>query len=289
MQKKLLKLKLGRKVAPPTGTILLILVNFLFFYYLSSTFAGTPADVYPYALKWSNPITYFTYSFVHLWPVHLFANLLFLSIFGAIIESKIGTVHFLLFYFVGAILTGLLAQAFDFVTLGRIFVIVGSSGAIFTLLGAAIAARPIFSLITYLILGLLIVPYALSTTIHEQQDATLEHAETTQKVAETKITIAEQKYQSGELTKQQTEQIISENIRVKEEAKFVVETIEEAKVREETVRTAEATHIIGLFTGLILILLIEPSLITEWERRAEKIVKFLEKKKITKLFKRKKA
>ncbi|MFH1786958.1 MAG: rhomboid family intramembrane serine protease [archaeon] len=277
MRKRLSISRLTKQPSPPVATILLILINILFFYYLSSTLVGTPSDVYPYALKYSRPLTYFTYSFVHLWPVHLFANLLFLSLFGAIIESRMGPYRFLMFYFVGAIVTGLLAQAVDYATLGRLFVIVGASGAIFTLLGAAIAVRPVFSLAAYLILGLVVVPYGVSSTVHAQQELSLAEAQAGQAVAEQNIEIAQGRYESGYISEPQMQEIVAENTEIKEQAEFIIVSVQEAQTREQYVKTAESTHAIGLFVGLILILVMEPGILKDWERRAELIVRFFER------------
>lgn len=83
--------------------------------------------------------------FLHGSWYHLMSNLLFLFIFGRVVEDKFGIIKMLLIYFGSAIISDLISSAFGF---GGI----GASGAIAGLISTAILIKPFY--LTYLILGI---------------------------------------------------------------------------------------------------------------------------------------
>ncbi|HEY82194.1 MAG TPA: rhomboid family intramembrane serine protease [Dehalococcoidia bacterium] len=86
----------------------------------------------------SRPWTILTSMFVHAGLWHIFANMLTLYFFGSYLARLVGNGKFLLVYFGGGILGGIL-----FVLLAFPFsVAVGASGAVFALAGALVVMRP---------------------------------------------------------------------------------------------------------------------------------------------------
>ena len=86
----------------------------------------------------SRPWTILTSMFVHGGFWHIFANMLTLFFFGNAMLRLVGTGRFLIVYFGGGILGGIL-----FILLASPFsVAVGASGAVFALAGALVVMRP---------------------------------------------------------------------------------------------------------------------------------------------------
>lgn len=83
--------------------------------------------------------------FMHLSLAHLLGNLLFLYVFGRVVEAELGSAKLALVYFSSAIISTLIAAAFD---QGGI----GASGAIAGLIATAILLRPFY--ITYILAGI---------------------------------------------------------------------------------------------------------------------------------------
>lgn len=81
-----------------------------------------------------NPWSIVSYLFIHADPLHIIFNMISLLLFGLIIEQKLGSSEFLLYYFVIGILSGVLI-AFVHPLLGwGETPVVGSSGAIYGLM-----------------------------------------------------------------------------------------------------------------------------------------------------------
>lgn len=86
----------------------------------------------------SRPWTILTSMFVHASFWHIFANMLTLYFFGTYLSRLVGRGKFLMVYFGGGILGGIL-----FILLAPpLSVAVGASGAIFALAGALVVLRP---------------------------------------------------------------------------------------------------------------------------------------------------
>jgi membrane associated rhomboid family serine protease len=86
----------------------------------------------------SRPWTILTSMFVHASFWHIFANMLTLYFFGTYLSRLVGRGRFLMVYFGGGILGGIL-----FILLAPpLSVAVGASGAIFALAGALVVLRP---------------------------------------------------------------------------------------------------------------------------------------------------
>jgi len=92
----------------PTGTILLIVVNFITFFL---TAAGLKSD--GWLLQFGNglhPTEWILSSFLHFGPWHLLGNMFYLWVFGLVVEGKIGTSRFLGLYFLLSFVNGFLEQ-----------------------------------------------------------------------------------------------------------------------------------------------------------------------------------
>lgn len=86
----------------------------------------------------SRPWTILTSMFVHGGFWHIFANMLTLYFFGSYLSRLVGSGKFLIVYFAGGILGGIL-----FLLLAPpLSIAVGASGAVFALAGALVLMRP---------------------------------------------------------------------------------------------------------------------------------------------------
>jgi membrane associated rhomboid family serine protease len=127
------------------GTALLLVAN-LVIYFISigwteeffKSMIFTPDKLFqlPQAASW----------FLHANPTHLIGNLIFLFIFGRVVERRFGFFKFLLIYFCAAITSDLIA--------GLVFGQggIGASGAIAGLIAAAIIIAPFY--LTYVVFGI---------------------------------------------------------------------------------------------------------------------------------------
>lgn len=75
----------------------------------------------------------FTYMFVHGGFSHLLFNMLSLFIFGSMVERRIGSKEFLLFYLLTGLFSGI-ASFFSYYLAGTNVILVGASGAIYGVL-----------------------------------------------------------------------------------------------------------------------------------------------------------
>lgn len=101
-----------------------------------SSFGLVPADI------GNQPWTILTYMFVHAGWSHIIFNMITLYFFGTFAMALIGETHFLLTYFVGGIVGGLLFFLFSPITGTTYTVLVGASGAIYALGGLLMVMRP---------------------------------------------------------------------------------------------------------------------------------------------------
>ncbi len=116
-------------------TLKLIIINVLVFFLTEYLY---PRSVYYLAMIPSFVLhgyvwQFFTYMFVHGGFSHVLFNMLGLYIFGSMVERRIGSKEFLLFY----LLTGTLSGIFSFVAYllaGVNVVLVGASGALYAVM-----------------------------------------------------------------------------------------------------------------------------------------------------------
>ncbi len=94
---------------------------------------GTEPFLLVNSLKWSEPWRLLTSIFAHGSPAHLLSNIFALSLFGLILEGRIGSRKFLWFF----MLSGVVVNVFS--PYGRSL---GASGAIYAVIGALAVLRP---------------------------------------------------------------------------------------------------------------------------------------------------
>jgi membrane associated rhomboid family serine protease len=146
----------------PLVTILLIIANFLVFFYqiglsprLAEAFVNTyglvPARIQlalmgdPRVTMGGALIPLFTCMFLHGGWLHILGNMWFLWIFGGNVEDRLGPLTYLLFYLVCGIVSGITQAVFSW---GCPIPSVGASGAISGILGAYIVFFPYARILT---------------------------------------------------------------------------------------------------------------------------------------------
>ncbi len=103
--------------------------------------------------------TLITHMFIHGDFFHLFFNMFYLWIFGNNIEDKLGGVKFLIFYFLGGILSALVQVIFiENININ----LIGASGAVSAILGAYLKLYPTSPILTlyffFVFIGLTYIP-----------------------------------------------------------------------------------------------------------------------------------
>lgn len=88
-----------------------------------------------------NPLQWITGSFMHLGPMHLIGNMMFLWAFGLVVEGKIGNIPFLILYLTLCLLDGLMVQVPMFIIYPESGA-AGASGVIFALMMIAMIWAP---------------------------------------------------------------------------------------------------------------------------------------------------
>jgi len=146
----------------PAITVILIIVNFLvFFYQLSLSPRAANAFIMHYgavprtiqmAITGQHGLTLadaiiplFTSMFLHGGWLHIIGNMWFLWIFGGDVEDRLGHIPYLLFYLVCGIGSGVAQAAFSW---GTRIPAIGASGAISGVLGAYILFFPTSRILT---------------------------------------------------------------------------------------------------------------------------------------------
>jgi len=126
------------------ATYILIAVNLLVFFltyfnqYLKIYLSLNVRLVINQKMFWQ----FFTYMFVHKDFSHIFFNMLGLLIFGTSVEKAIGSKEFLLFYLLCGLLSGLLSFVIYFFTGAYGVLLMGASGAIYSVLFAYAVCYP---------------------------------------------------------------------------------------------------------------------------------------------------
>jgi len=145
----------SRGFAPVTAVI--ILANMVVFFeelrigdQIFQLFAVSPHDIYGYLTKGTGSIlkihwSILVSSFMHAGYVHLFGNMIFLSVFGPALEKKIGALRFSLFYLAAAFIA--------FYSHAAVFPssptpVIGASGAIAAVMGAYLIFNPKAKILT---------------------------------------------------------------------------------------------------------------------------------------------
>ena len=110
------------------------------------TYGLIPKDVFAPSVEMSDRVyPFFSSMFLHGGWLHLIGNTLFLYIFGANVESRMGHVKYIMFY----VICGLAAAAFQIITsLNSGIPVIGASGAISGILGAYITFFPRSKILT---------------------------------------------------------------------------------------------------------------------------------------------
>ncbi|GEM_PF-2657743 len=100
---------------------------------------------------WYKTFPFLTYMFIHGSLLHLIGNMVFLFIFGANVENKIGGRRYLYFYIIG----GIVAVLFQVISKPHVFAInIGASGAVSCIMGAFLVLFPKAKIRTLFILKL---------------------------------------------------------------------------------------------------------------------------------------
>jgi len=146
----------------PVITLLLIVANFLVFFYqlslppkmadaLAMTYGLVPVRI-QYALAGSHHVTLaqafiplFTCMFLHGGWMHIIGNMWFLWIFGGNVEDRFGAVPYLLFYIVCGLGSGISQVLFSW---GSKIPSIGASGAISGVLGGYVVFFPASRILT---------------------------------------------------------------------------------------------------------------------------------------------
>jgi membrane associated rhomboid family serine protease len=170
-EKKYDFLKKGNLPKLPLATLYLF-STILLVYYVSVNFFPFFSPNYDIlsnlGLHFNAPWSIFTHMFIHLWPSHLFVDCLLLLIFGAIVERKVGAWKTLTIFIVSGLLGGLVNLLF-FPTK----ILIGSSGAVFGLIGAAIVLHPFFSFGLFVVSLNLLAP-AVTKTVDSVESVVVE-------------------------------------------------------------------------------------------------------------------
>ncbi|AIS51554.1 putative membrane protein GlpG [Thermoanaerobacter kivui] len=146
---------------PPLITLLLIIINSLIFFTLSSASYSTfAAFVYKYGLipakitkliisgvplSGSDLYPFITSMFLHGNIFHLISNMWILWLFGDNVEDRMGHIRFLIFYLLSGVIAGVFHLVFNPISPVPV---VGASGAIAGIMGAYFVLFPSARIIT---------------------------------------------------------------------------------------------------------------------------------------------
>jgi len=134
-----------RKIQIQWATYIIILCNILIFYIINIIFPSLKAEIFnifkflPTIIdlkSWG--LTPITSMFLHANQSHLWWNMIYLWIFGIVVEKRIGWKRFVLLYFITGILGKFLSLVIFSVFLKIPYHEVGASGAIFGIMGVYI-------------------------------------------------------------------------------------------------------------------------------------------------------
>lgn len=258
-----------RRVGFPLGTLAFVFLTTYFFFHFSGGAFFSPdfSVVRQFGLNYANPLSFITYTFIHLWVLHLLANMSFVLVFGYIVERRFGVLEFASLYVLGAALAGLFAQGAGLVFENKLYIIVGASGAAFVLLGAALAIRPIHAILAYLALSFFIVPWILSANVVELRErAEVQLADKAEAISVEQAR-AEDAYDKKEIN-QTVFTTMNQTLSVeRDQTVSDIREIKEARQVERVTPIAETTHINAIFIGALIAFMFRPELLREWHSR----------------------
>lgn len=122
----------------PVVTFILITINLAVFLF-TCDFSRIPFPVYDEVVDafgltpqflYTRTYTIITHMFIHADIIHFIGNILMLAIVGLVCEQKIGSLKFLLFYFISGLCTIPFAFLMEFF-INTVVILIGASGAIF--------------------------------------------------------------------------------------------------------------------------------------------------------------
>lgn len=271
----------------PQGTFTIIIVSLiaLIYLFLSHNFLFIPGKkLVTYGFEFSNPLGAITYSFLHLSPQHVIANIALLLAVGIIAEKKLDFRDYFTIFFSSAIIAGIV---FHFLT-PKPTVIVGGSSAVSGILAASVFVDFKKAVPAVLIFGLFISIVSPAVSTYTKGQLGLLENETTElekEYNETKGKIEEFQYQIENFTSKistlkekctvyQNETAcdkwneLNKTLKEKSEQKKELqekgnETVEnlnqtlQSKIklehgikREEEAKTSALVHLVGAFTGI---------------------------------------
>jgi membrane associated rhomboid family serine protease len=123
----------------PSVTVSLIAINVVVYILTTDSLLLIQTDVLEkcaFGFGISPWIHAITSTFLHGFPLHIIANMIFLWAFGPAVEERIGGFRFLILYFASGIAGDILQAGLNFMFLGRIVPGIGASGCIMGLAGA---------------------------------------------------------------------------------------------------------------------------------------------------------
>lgn len=117
------------------ATLYLVIINVFIYLLINSVWRNgyVYLSMQPLAILHGYVYQFITYMFVHGSFTHILFNMLSLYIFGTVLEKRIGTKEFLLYYFLVGILSGIASFVFYYLS-GQNTLLLGASGAIYGLL-----------------------------------------------------------------------------------------------------------------------------------------------------------
>lgn len=141
-----------------TATFLLVLLLIGVYIYFAKGFYYLDQSTLISFSSFSNtlPFGLVTHFLVHVSPSHLIGNLIFLIVFGLVLENKVSKLDYFLI-----LLASMIVSSFIFILLNPESYLVGASLGIAGIFGAVLALRPVFG-ITLLLLFFLVSPFLIS-------------------------------------------------------------------------------------------------------------------------------
>lgn len=124
----------------PWVNYVLIALNILVFLFTERMITNSSANIVGYYLSGVDTQLYefITYQFLHTGLMHLGLNMVFLLVFGNLVEDRLGHVAYLFFYLAGGVMAGL-----GHIIIEPITPVIGASGSIAAVGGGFLALYPL--------------------------------------------------------------------------------------------------------------------------------------------------
>lgn len=289
MKEKIQELAQKLKELPQgTATLIFLAAMFLVHLLLSYQYLFIPTEqLTKYGFLPNSPLTLLSYSFLHLSPQHLLANVGLLLAVGIIAEKKLDFKDYSFIFFTSAISAAIVFQILS----KEPTVLVGASSAISGILAASVFVDFKKAIPAIIIFGVLLQFASPMVTSHTQQklanlenktkDIQKEYNETQKKINQTEQELKEKQSDKGSLSYKcsvlnitsacEKLKEIKESIKEEEQQKqeleekknktlknFTETTEEEQQVkegieREEKAETSAIVHLVGAVTGIAYI------------------------------------